>query len=336
LEVTDLHVQFETDLGIVRAVDGVSYTVGSGETLAVVGESGSGKTVSALSVMGLVPPPGRIVSGSVRLRGQDLVKMPEAELRRMRGRSIGMIFQDPLSALNPVMRVGRQISEAVRIHQSISRRRAKTRAVELLDLVGIPNPAARAEQYPHEFSGGMRQRVLIAIAIANNPSVLIADEPTTALDVTIQAQILDLLKTLQQAFGMALVLITHDFGIVAEQADRVLVMYAGRVVEYAEVDLIYKSPLHPYTMGLIASVPRLDRAATERLTPISGHPPSLIQVPCGCAFHPRCPCVRELCRETTPNLNDGTRASHFASCHFAGNLPERSPPKEGGGIWERG
>ncbi|MEX2552485.1 MAG: ABC transporter ATP-binding protein [Actinomycetota bacterium] len=334
--MTDLHVQFETDLGIVRAVDGVSYAVGSGETLAVVGESGSGKTVSALSVMGLVPPPGRIVSGSVRLRGQDLVRMPEAELRKVRGRSIGMIFQDPLSALNPVMRVGRQISEAVRIHQAISRRRAKTRAVELLELVGIPNPAALAEQYPHEFSGGMRQRVLIAIAIANSPSVLIADEPTTALDVTIQAQILDLLKTLQKASGMALVLITHDFGIVAEQADRVLVMYAGRVVEYAEVDLIYKSPLHPYTMGLIASVPRLDRVATERLTPISGHPPSLIQVPCGCAFHPRCPCVRELCRETTPSLNDGTRASHFVSCHFAGNLPERSPPEEAGGFRERG
>lgn len=336
MEVSDLYVQFKTDLGIVRAVDGVSYTVGPGETLAVVGESGSGKTVSALSVMGLVPPPGRIVSGSVRLRGQDLVGMPEEELRRVRGRSIGMIFQDPLSALNPVMTVGKQISEAVRIHQAISRRQAKTRAVELLDLVGIPNAAARADQYPHEFSGGMRQRVLIAIAVANNPSVLIADEPTTALDVTIQAQILDLLKTLQQSYGMALVLITHDFGIVAEQADRVLVMYAGRVVEYAEVDLIYKSPLHPYTMGLIASVPRLDREATERLTPIAGHPPSLIQVPCGCAFHPRCPCVKELCRETTPSLNAVASASHFVSCHFAGSLTGTVSSEEEGRVGELG
>ena len=333
--MSDLYVQFKTDLGIVRAVDGVSYTVAPGETLAVVGESGSGKTVGALSVMGLVPPPGRIVSGSVRLGGQDLVGMPEEELRRVRGKSIGMIFQDPLSALNPVMRVGRQISEAVRIHQAVSRRQAKTRAVELLDLVGIPNAAARADQYPHEFSGGMRQRVLIAIAIANNPSVLIADEPTTALDVTIQAQILDLLKTLQQSYGMALVLITHDFGLVAEQADRVLVMYAGRVVEYAEVDLIYKTPLHPYTMGLIASVPRLD-VDTERLTPIAGHPPSLIQVPSGCPFHPRCPWVKQLCLETTPGLNAGARASHLVSCHFAGSLPERSPPREGGGIRQRG
>ncbi|MGH2708676.1 MAG: ABC transporter ATP-binding protein [Actinomycetota bacterium] len=325
LEVRDLAVQFPTDFGVVKAVDGISYTVDPRETLAIVGESGSGKSVSALAIMGLVPPPGKVVSGDVTFQGRDLLALSEGELRKVRGNQIGMIFQDPLTSLNPVFSVGNQIAEAVRTHERGSRRAAKRRAVELMELVGISNPAVRVGDYPHQFSGGMRQRVMIAMAIAMNPALLIADEPTTALDVTIQAQILDLLKSLQGELGMALILITHDLGMVAEQADRVVVMYAGHIAEYAEVDEIYSNPLHPYTLGLMGSVTRLDRERRGRLQPIPGQPPSLIHVPPGCPFHPRCPYARDICRHAFPDLDARGAPRHLAACHFAGNLPEPEP-----------
>lgn len=327
LEVTDLRVYFHTDFGLVKAVDGINYTVDPAQTLAIVGESGSGKSVEALAVMGLVPPPGVIESGSVVFQGRDLVRMDENDLRSVRGNDIAMIFQDPLTSLNPVYTVGHQIAEVVRTHEDVSRRDARRRAIELLDTVGIPNAAERHGDYPHQFSGGMRQRVMIAMGIAMRPALLIADEPTTALDVTVQAQILDLLASLQQEFHMALVIITHDLGVVAEHADIVAVMYAGKIAEYARVDDIYGETQHPYSLGLMASIARLDRERVARLKPIRGAPPSLIRVPSGCPFHPRCDYAREICMEEYPRLFARTGDSqHVAACHFAGDLPEPSTP----------
>jgi oligopeptide/dipeptide ABC transporter ATP-binding protein len=341
LDIRDLRVHFFTDFGVVKAVDGVSYSLAAGETLAIVGESGSGKSVSALATMGLIAPPGRVVSGSISFQGRNVLELDEEELRRIRGNRIGMVFQDPLTSLNPVFSVGSQIAEAVRAHSKVGRRAAKRRAVEMMEIVGIPNAAERTGDYPHHFSGGMRQRVMIAMALAMNPALLIADEPTTALDVTVQAQVLDLLSSLQEEFKMAMVLITHDLGVVAEQADRVAVMYAGRIVEQASVDDLYYRPQHPYTMGLMSSIARLDRERTGRLHPIKGQPPSLVNVPPGCAFHPRCPYVQDICRRERPELVAhevaGTSAwskggeeagigseqsEHLAACHFAGALPD--------------
>jgi oligopeptide transport system ATP-binding protein len=307
LEVRDLAVEFATPDGVVSAVNGVGFTLGRGETLAIVGESGSGKSVTAQAVMGLVEWPGRVTAGSVLLfsggvsgRGVDLLALGEEDRRRIRGRRIAMIFQDPLSALNPVFSVGFQIGEMFRVHEGCSRGEARRRAVELLERVRIPSAAQRVRDHPHQFSGGMRQRVMIAMALALGPEVLIADEPTTALDVTVQAQILELLAELQAGSGMGLVLITHDLGVAAEVADRVAVMYAGRLVETGPVEEVLLAPRHPYTEGLLASRPR--GAAGERLEPIAGAPPSLSRIPPGCPFHPRCPYVVERCRLERPPL----------------------------------
>ncbi|WP_406317922.1 ABC transporter ATP-binding protein [Streptosporangium sp. NBC_01639] len=297
LEVNDLNVTFR---GGIKAVRGVSYRLSRGEVLGIVGESGSGKSVTSLAVMGLLPP-GAEVSGSVRLHGQELLDMPEEKLTRLRGKSIGMIFQDPLSAFTPVYTIGDQIAEAVRIHQKVGKDKAAKRAVELLDLVGIPHPDVRAKAFPHEFSGGMRQRAMIAMAIANDPDVLVCDEPTTALDVTIQAQVLEVLKTAQRETGAGIVMITHDLGVVAGIADRVLVMYAGKPVELGTVDEIYYRPRMPYTMGLLASIPRMDRPE-GRLVPIEGNPPSPAALPPGCPFAPRCPMRVTACDEVEPDL----------------------------------
>jgi oligopeptide/dipeptide ABC transporter ATP-binding protein len=323
LSVRDLVVQFHTDDGVVKAVDGVSYDVYPGETLGVVGESGSGKSVSWLSVLGLIPqPPGRIVRGEAVFRGRDLLRLPKREIRELRGGQIAMVFQDPMTSLNPVLKVGEQISESIRTHQrGKSDAEAKARTTELLTLVGVPNPARRYDQYPHEFSGGMRQRAMIAMAIANSPSVLVADEPTTALDVTIQAQILEVLKTAQKETHAAIVLITHDLGLIAELADRVVVMYAGRVVELAAVDTIFAAPRHPYTVGLMDSLPRVS-VDEEWLRPIPGQPPSLIHVPPGCPFHPRCFLSqgRARCRSEIPPLRPVGGSAHLSACHFAEEL----------------
>ncbi|MFD8558204.1 ABC transporter ATP-binding protein [Streptosporangium canum] len=313
LEVNDLNVTFR---GGIKAVRGVSYQLSQGEVLGIVGESGSGKSVTSLAVMGLLPP-GAEVSGSVKLHGRELLDMPEDELIRLRGKTIGMIFQDPLSAFTPVYTIGDQIAEAVRIHQKIGKDKAAKRAVELLDLVGIPHPNVRAKAFPHEFSGGMRQRAMIAMAIANDPDVLICDEPTTALDVTIQAQVLEVLKTAQRETGAGIVMITHDLGVVAGIADRVLVMYAGKPVELGTVDEIYYRPRQPYTMGLLASIPRMDRP-TARLIPIDGNPPSPAALPPGCPFAPRCPMRVSACDEAEPDLErigPGTRMSACIRSH---------------------
>ena len=283
LSIQDLVVEFDTEDGVVHAVDGVSYDVYPGETLGVVGESGSGKSVTVMSVLGLIPkPPGRIERGKAMFKGQDLLTTPNEELRHIRGREIAMVFQDPMTSLNPVFTVGNQLEEAVRVHDSsISDEQARNRAIDLLTLVGVPHPQQRVDQYPHEFSGGMRQRAMIAMAIANQPAVLIADEPTTALDVTIQAQILEVLRTAQEETHAATILITHDLGLIAEMASRVVVMYAGHVVEVADVETIFRAPRHPYTMGLMNSLPRLEQDE-DRLQPIKGQPPSLLNVPPGC------------------------------------------------------
>ncbi|GAY13198.1 ABC transporter ATP-binding protein [Pseudonocardia sp. N23] len=303
LEVRDLKVHFQTGGGVVKAVDGVSWHVDAGETLAIVGESGSGKSVSAMTLLGLVPsPPATFPSGRVLLEGRSLLDMPEQQQRRLRGKDIAMIFQDPLTALNPVFRVGEQIAEMVRTHQDIGKMAAKTRAVELLAEVGIPDPRLRATQYPHEFSGGMRQRAMIAMALANDPKVLIADEPTTALDVTVQAQIMALLEKLQAERDTAIVLITHDLGLVAAHADRIMVMYAGRVVEEGTNDEIFAAPRHAYTHGLLSSLTRMDHVRPEKLEPIPGQPPNLARVPQGCAFHPRCRFASDACRGEVPLL----------------------------------
>ena len=302
LEVHDLRVSFETDDGVVRAVDGVSYDVDTGKTLGIVGESGSGKSVSSLTTLGLTRAPNTQISGRILFDGEDLISMPTGGLRRIRGNEIAMIFQDPLSSLHPFFKVGWQLVEAIRVHRPISKAAARVRAVELLELVGIPDPDRRVSQFPHEFSGGMRQRAMIAMALANEPKLLIADEPTTALDVTVQAQILALLDDLQRRLGMAIIIITHDLGVVAETADEIAVMYAGRIVERGTTRQIFQAPQHPYTWGLLKSIPRLDTARDDELVPISGRPPSLINRPSGCFFHPRCPYAREEHRRIDPPL----------------------------------
>ncbi|MGQ0584094.1 MAG: ABC transporter ATP-binding protein [Reyranella sp.] len=320
LEVEDLGTWFYTRQGIVKAVDGVDFQVSSGETLGIVGESGCGKSMTALSLMRLIPdPPGRIVSGSVKLGGRDLLKISEEEMRGVRGNEISMIFQEPMTSLNPVMTIGKQIAEALILHRNLDRRAALKRAIEMLDLVRIPEPAQRSREYPHQLSGGMRQRAMIAMALACNPKLLIADEPTTALDVTIQAQILQLIVELQREFGAAVILITHDLGVIAETAKRVIVMYAGRKVEEAEVGELFAHPLHPYTVGLLASIPRLDlmrgetERRTERLQEIPGIVPPLFDLPQGCAFAPRCGKADDLCRRERPGYEQ-KRTGHWAAC----------------------
>jgi peptide/nickel transport system ATP-binding protein len=288
LRVEDLRVEFPTEDGVVHAVDGITYQVHAGRTLGIVGESGSGKTVASLTTLGLTRGQGARISGRILFGGQDLVALPEDRLRAIRGNDIAMIFQDPLSSLHPLYRVGKQLIEAVRAHQDVSKAKARERAIELLGLVGIPDPARRVDEYPHEFSGGMRQRAMIAMALVNEPKLLIADEPTTALDVTVQAQILALLERLQRELGMAIVIITHDLGVVAELADDIAVMYAGRIVEVASTELLFAGPEHPYTWGLLKSIPKLSGSREEDLVPIPGTPPSLINRPSGCHFHPRC------------------------------------------------
>jgi oligopeptide/dipeptide ABC transporter ATP-binding protein len=321
LTIRDLTVEFDTDDGVVHAVSGVTYDVLPGETLGIVGESGSGKSVSTMSLLGLIPqPPGRVVSGEAVFDGRDLLQMKDNELRRIRGGAVAMVFQDPMTSLNPVFKVGDQIAEALVAHGR-GAKEAAGRAVELLRLVGIPNPDQRVNQYPHEFSGGMRQRAMIAMAIANEPKLLIADEPTTALDVTIQAQIIEVMKKAQEETHAATILITHDLGLIAELADRVVVMYAGRVVEEGDVHTIFASPRHPYTIGLMESLPRLT-VDDDWLRPIPGQPPSLINVPPGCPFHPRCFLAqgRARCREEVPPLRSIEESAHLSACHFAEEL----------------
>jgi peptide/nickel transport system ATP-binding protein len=302
LSVEDLRVRFPTEDGIVHAVDGISYTIEAGKTLGIVGESGSGKSVAALTMLGLTRSQGALIEGKMVFEGNDLVAMKDDQLRAIRGNEIAMIFQDPLSSLHPFYKVGKQLMEAMQIHRKISKSAAHDRAAELLELVGIPDPQRRVDQYPHEFSGGMRQRVMIAMALANEPKLLIADEPTTALDVTVQAQILALLDDLQRRLGMAIVIITHDLGVVAEIADEINVMYAGRIVEHASTERIFATPQHPYTWGLLKSIPRLDQPRGDELVPISGRPPSLINRPSGCHFNPRCPYVQEAHKRIDPQL----------------------------------
>jgi len=315
LRVEDLRVQFNTEDGIVHAVDGITYQVMPGKTLGIVGESGSGKTVGSMTVLGLTRYQGAEVSGKILLEGRDLVTMDDDQLRSIRGNEVAMIFQDPLSSLHPLYKVGRQLTEAILTHRDLSKAQARTRAVELLGLVGIPDPSHRVDQYPHEFSGGMRQRVMIAMALANEPKLLIADEPTTALDVTVQAQILDLMERLQRELGMAIVIITHDLGVVAEMADDIAVMYAGRIVETAPARGVFASPEHPYTWGLLRSIPRLERDRGEALVPIPGTPPSLIAPPSGCRFHPRCAYAQPSHSRIDPGLEPLAGApDHFAAC----------------------
>ena len=315
LEAKDLKVHFHTDDGVVKAVDGVSYSIAPGETLGIVGESGSGKSVSSLTVMGLTDSPQAEISGEVIFQGQDLLKLPQDEMRTIRGDKISMIFQDPMTSLHPFYKVGDQIAEAILQHQNVSKKEAFQGAVDMLAKVNIPRPDERAKQFPHEFSGGMRQRAMIAMALALNPDLLIADEPTTALDVTVQAQILDLIDRLKDEFNAAVIIITHDLGVVAEHCDNIQVMYAGKAVEFGNTDDIYYNPHHPYTWGLLSSIPRLDDDL-DRLVPIQGLPPSLINVPPGCAFHPRCPYRFEPCDKEVPALipSDG---HHAAACHLS-------------------
>ena len=303
IEVRNLQTQFFTQDGIVHAVNGINYEVAEGETVAIVGESGSGKSVGVMSLIRLIPePPGKIVNGEVNFDGQDLLKLKEEELRQIRGNRIAMIFQDPMTSLNPVLTIGRQITEALELHLNMNREESRSRAIELLELVGIPDAGPRLDDYPHQFSGGMRQRVMIAMGLSCNPQLLIADEPTTALDVTIQAQIVDLVTRLQTELGMAIIWITHDLGVVAGLADRVLVMYAGFIVEEGPVDVIYGQPRHPYTLGLLRSIPRLDLGRQKRLIPIEGLPPDLLDSAQSCPFAPRCPFVIDKCLEENPPL----------------------------------
>ncbi|MCA9835978.1 MAG: ABC transporter ATP-binding protein [Trueperaceae bacterium] len=316
LDVRGLKTYFDTDEGTVKAVDGVSFHIDKGETLAVVGESGSGKSVTSLSIMRLIPtPPGRIAGGEMLFNGQDLVKKSEREMRQIRGNDISMIFQEPMTSLNPVYTVGDQIAEAIVLHQGKTQKQAMKMATEMLELVGIPEPAKRVKNYPHQMSGGMRQRVMIAMALSCGPQLLIADEPTTALDVTIQAQILELMKKLQNEIGMSILFITHDLGVVAEIADRVVVMYAGRAVEEGDVVPIFTKPKMPYTMGLLNSVPRVDKAAVhqERLEAIPGNVPNPLYLPEGCAFHPRCKFAIEQCKAAIPDLVDSGNG-HMVRC----------------------
>lgn len=320
LEVSDLHVKFPTPDGVVHAVRGVSFDLKPSEVLGVVGESGSGKSVTSLAIMGLLPR-GAQVTGSVQFRNQELLSLRDKDLSVHRGRDIAMVFQDPMTSLNPVYKVGKQIIEAIKIHhRDISDKQALERAIELLDIVGIPRAKDRINSYPHEFSGGMRQRVVIAIAMANEPAIIIADEPTTALDVTVQAQVLDTLAKAREHTRAAIILITHDLGVVASLADRVMVMYAGRPVEIGDVADIYYRPKMPYTIGLLGSLPRLDAPVDQPLTPITGSPPSLLNIGVGCAFSPRCPMSQAQCKETDPPLID-VGEQHFSACLFADELP---------------
>ena len=321
LEVRDLQTRFFTRAGVVRAVDGVSFELRPGETLGIVGESGCGKSITALSIMRLVPsPPGRIVGGQVLLhedgRTRDLLQLSEREVRTIRGNLVSMIFQDPMTSLNPVLTVGYQIAEPLIVHRGLSVDAARRRAIELLDEVGIPAARSRLDDYPHQFSGGMRQRVMIAMAMACQPKLLIADEPTTALDVTIQAQILDLIMRLNEEFGTAVILITHDLGVVAELCQRVIVVYAGRIIEDAPTDVLYSQPNHPYTLGLMRSVPRLGADVKRRLVPIRGMPPDLVAPPAGCRFQPRCPRAQPRCHDEPRLVAVGV--DHHAACFFPG------------------
>jgi peptide/nickel transport system ATP-binding protein len=315
LEIRNLKVSFRTDDGVVRAVDGVSATLNEGETLGIVGESGSGKSVTMMSVMRLITDPNAQFEGEVLYKGTNLMAMSQDQIRSIRGAGIGMIFQDPMTSLNPVYKVGWQIEEQIREHDKVSRKAARDRAIELLASVGIPNARERVDAYPHQFSGGMRQRVMIAMAVSCNPDVLIADEPTTALDVTIQAQILGLIKKLREDFGTAVVLITHDMGVVADMADRIAVMYAGRIVEQGTQRELFYDPQHPYTWGLLGSIARLDRPRPRRLAAIPGLPPSLLRLPAGCAFADRCGHRFERCAEQ-PRLLDHAGDGHLDACHL--------------------
>jgi peptide/nickel transport system ATP-binding protein len=337
LDIKDLSVQFATEDGLVRAVDGVNFTVRRGQSVGIVGESGSGKSVSMLTIMGLSRSRNATISGTAMFEGTDLLQATDSELRKIRGDDIAMIFQDPLSSLHPFYKVGWQLVEAIRAHRDVSKRQARERAIELLGLVGIPSPRERVDSYPHEFSGGMRQRAMIAMALSNEPKLLIADEPTTALDVTVQAQILELVARLQQELNMALVLITHDLGVVAQVTEEVNVMYAGEVVESAATERIFAAPQHPYTWGLLRSIPRLDRPRDEPLVPIPGRPPSLVDPPKGCRFFPRCPYEPTEARETHPDLEQAAdEVGHTVRCHLAattrrqiwGQLKEGKSPED--------
>ncbi|HEU0242071.1 MAG TPA: ABC transporter ATP-binding protein [Micromonosporaceae bacterium] len=319
LDINNLTVGFPTEDGLVKAVRGVSYQLRSGEALGIVGESGSGKSVSSMALLGLLPNTARI-TGSAKFRGQELIGKTEKDYTKVRGNQISMIFQDPLTSLNPVYSVGFQIGEAVLAHNDVSKAAARDRAIELLQLVGIPNPKERVDNLPHEMSGGMRQRVVIAIAMANNPDVIIADEPTTALDVTVQAQVLEALQAARRATGAALVLITHDLGVIAGQADRICVMYAGKLVEMGTVDDVFYRPRMPYALGLLGSLPRVDQGRQQRLAPIVGSPPSLVNLPPGCPFTPRCPLAQDICDTIEPDLVPTDRSDHLAACHFHESL----------------
>jgi peptide/nickel transport system ATP-binding protein len=325
VEVRDLRIHFRTDDGLVKAVDGLSFALDRGRTLGIVGESGSGKSVTSLGILGLHRGGSAQISGEVWLDGEELVGETQEYVRTLRGRKMAMIFQDPLSSMHPLYTVGAQIIEAYRIHNDVSKKQARDRAIELLDRVGIPEPSSRVDAYPHQFSGGMRQRAMIAMALACNPELLIADEPTTALDVTVQAQILDLIRGLQSEFGSAVIIITHDLGVVAEVADDILVMYAGKAVEYGSSQDIFDRAEHPYTWGLLSSMPRMDRARQERLVPIQGTPPSLIRVPPGCAFHPRCPYATltegRATAEVPPLLT--SEPGHKVACHLSPHQRQR-------------
>jgi peptide/nickel transport system ATP-binding protein len=327
LEVNDLKTYFRTDDGVVRAVDGVSFKVDKGQTLGIVGESGSGKSVTCLTIMGLNPKRTAMSSGQALWKGEDLLAMNPRRLRQIRGNEIAMIFQDPMTSLNPVHKIGDQLAEAMQLHEDVGKRKARARALDLLKAVGIPRAERRIDDYPHQFSGGMRQRVMIAMALINNPDLLIADEPTTALDVTTQAQILTLIERLQHEFGSAVIMITHDLGVVAEIADDVVVMYAAEIAEQGSTEQIFKSPHHPYTWGLMGSLPRLDQNV-ERLVQIQGQPPSLLRPPAGCRFHPRCPYVMQVCKEVDPELAPaGDDASHLQACHLDEETKKREAAK---------
>src|ERR671933_2677595 len=327
LEVSNLKTHFRTDDGIVKAVDGVSFSVDKGQTLGIVGESGSGKSVTCLRIMGLNPKRNTISSGEAIFKGENLLTMSSGRLRDIRGNDIAMIFQDPMTSLNPVHRIGHQLVEAIQLHRDVSKKQARGRALELLKAVGIPRAERRIDDYPHQFSGGMRQRVMIAMALVNDPDLLIADEPTTALDVTTQAQILTLMNNLQREFDSAIIIITHDLGVVAETADDVVVMYAAEVVEHATVDSIFRRPHMPYTWGLLGSLPRLD-ADIDRLVQIKGQPPSLLRPPRACRFHPRCPYVMDICKEQEPQLVPiSDEPEHVQRCHLDEATKDREAAK---------
>ena len=327
LDVRDLKTHFKTDDGVVRAVDGVSFSIEKGQTLGIVGESGSGKSVTCLTIMGLNPRRNTISSGEAIFKGKDLLGMSPRRLREIRGNDIAMIFQDPMTSLNPVQKIGRQLVEAILLHKDVTKKQARARALDLLKAVGIPRAESRIDDYPHQFSGGMRQRVMIAMALINDPDLLIADEPTTALDVTTQAQILTLMNNLQKDFGSAIIIITHDLGVVAETADDVVVMYAAEIVEQGSVDDIFHRPRMPYTWGLLGSLPRLD-ADTDRLVQIKGQPPSLLRPPPGCRFHPRCPYVMDVCKRVDPDLLPvSDEPDHLQSCHLDEETKDREAKK---------